>query len=110
MFAVAVTVMKSPKYKNIARALLLLALPIAALCLASGPTAYAEGEAPIAQASPPPDENSSDLFSTQTFYTFSGDFRDDNGKLGHSNSLYNDFSYDHRWLINGKWYFRTGLE
>ena len=31
-------------------------------------------------------------------------------KLGDGDSLYNDFSYDHRFLITGKWYFRAGVE
>jgi len=30
--------------------------------------------------------------------------------LGHGDSLYDDFSYDHRFLITGKWYFRAGVE
>src|SRR5439155_6648440 len=31
-------------------------------------------------------------------------------RLGDGDSLYNDFSYDHRFLITGKWYFRLGFE
>ena len=30
--------------------------------------------------------------------------------MGHGDSLYNDFSYDHRFLITGKWYLRLGVE
>src|SRR5262249_7054817 len=56
----------------------------------------------------PSDENSRDLFSWETTYTFSSDFRE--SKLGHGDSLYDDFSYDHRFLITGKWYFRAGVE
>ncbi len=41
--------------------------------------------------------------STAVSTTFRGDF-------GHGNSLYNDFSYAHRFLITGKWYFRAGVE
>src|SRR5207249_7628875 len=52
----------------------------------------------------PKDENSHDLFSYETTYTFDSDFK--KSKLGHGDSLYNDFSYDHRFLITGKWYFR----
>jgi len=61
------------------------------------------------QPSPAPaDENSHNLFSYETTYTFQSDFQE--SKLGHGDSLYDDFSYDHRFLIKGKWYFRAGLE
>jgi hypothetical protein len=61
------------------------------------------------QPSPTPsDENSHDLFSWETTYTFDSDFKE--SKLGHGDSLYDDFSYDHRFLITGKWYFRAGVE
>ena len=56
----------------------------------------------------PADENSHDLFYYETTYTFDSDFKE--SKLGHGDSLYNDFSYDHRFLITGKWYFRAGVE
>src|SRR6266700_6926044 len=63
----------------------------------------------ILQPSPAPaDENSHDLFYYETTYTFDSDFKE--SKLGHGDSLYNDFSYDHRFLITGKWYFRVGVE
>ena len=63
----------------------------------------------ILQPSPAPaDENSHDLFYYETTYTFASDFKE--SKLGHGDSLYNDFSYDHRFLITGKWYFRAGVE
>ena len=62
-----------------------------------------------AQPSPTPsDENSRDLFSYETTYTFDSAFKE--SKLGDGDSLYNDFSYDHRFLITGKWYFRAGVE
>jgi hypothetical protein len=62
-----------------------------------------------AQPAPtPPEENSRDLFCYETTYTFRSDFKE--SKLGHSDSLYDDFSYDHRFLITGKWYFRAGVE
>jgi hypothetical protein len=61
------------------------------------------------QPSPAPaDENSRDLFNYETTYTFNSDFKE--SKLGDGDSLYNDFSYDHRFLITGKWYFRAGVE
>ena len=63
----------------------------------------------ILQPSPAPaDENSHDIFSYETTYTFSSDFKE--SKLGDGDSLYDDFSYDHRFLITGKWYLRLGLE
>ncbi len=62
-----------------------------------------------AQPSPTPaDENAHDLFSWETTYTFESDFQE--SKLGHGDSLYDDFSYDHRFLVTGKWYFRIGAE
>src|SRR5947199_712689 len=56
----------------------------------------------------PKDENSHDLLYWETTYTLDSDFKE--SKLGHGNSLYDDFSYDHRFLITGKWYFRAGVE
>ena len=72
-------------------------------------SAVAGPAAVILQPSPAlADENSRDLFYYETTYTFDSDFKE--SKLGHGDSLYNDFSYDHRFLITGKWYFRAGVE
>jgi hypothetical protein len=61
------------------------------------------------QPSPTPaDENSRDLFYYETTYTFDSDFEE--SKLGHGDSIFNDFTYDHRFLIKGNWYFRVGVE
>ncbi|MGC1322347.1 MAG: hypothetical protein WA849_09210 [Candidatus Udaeobacter sp.] len=61
------------------------------------------------QPSPTPaDQISHDIFSYETTYTFSSDFKE--SKLGDGDSLYDDFSYDHRFLITGKWYLRLGVE
>jgi hypothetical protein len=61
------------------------------------------------QPSPAPaDENSRDLFYYETTYTFDSDFEE--SKLGHGDSIYNDFTYDHRFHIKGNWYFRAGVE
>jgi hypothetical protein len=78
--------------------------------LLAGATSALAGTATFeAQPSPTPaDENSHDLFSWETTYTFSSDFKE--SKLGHGDSLYDDFSYDHRFLITGKWYLRLGVE
>ena len=54
------------------------------------------------------DENSRNLFNYETTYTFQSDFEE--SKLGHGDSIYNDFSYDHRFLIKGNWYFSAGIE
>src|SRR6266513_1127186 len=56
----------------------------------------------------PSDENSQNLFNYETTYTFQSDFEE--SKLGHGDSIYNDFAYDHRFLIKGNWYFRAGVE
>jgi hypothetical protein len=88
--------------KTIRRIVALLILASAASTLA-GPPVFE------AQPSPTPtDENSRDLFSWETTYTFGSDFKE--SKLGDGDSLYDDFSYDHRFLITGKWYFRAGVE
>jgi hypothetical protein len=81
-----------------------------ALLLLAGATSALAGTATFeAQPSPTPaDENSHDIFSWETTYTFSSDFKE--SKLGHGDSLYDDFSYDHRFLITGKWYLRLGVE
>lgn len=65
-------------------------------------------EPTIQPTATPEPENSHDLFSYETTYTFQSDFEE--SKLGHGDSLYDDFSYDHRFLITGKWYFRAGVE
>jgi hypothetical protein len=62
----------------------------------------------ILQPSPPADETHRNLFNYETTYTFESDFEE--SKLGHGSSLYDDFSYDHRFLIKGKVYFRVGIE
>ncbi len=74
-------------------------------------TAAALAGTPTFQLQPSPtpaDENHRDLFSWETTYTFDSDFKE--SKLGHGDSLYDDFTYDHRFLITGKWYFRAGVE
>src|ERR1700750_1399791 len=79
------------------------------LLLAAATSTWAGPPTFEAQPSPTPsDENSRDLFSYETTYTFGSDFKE--SKLGDGDSLYNDFSYDHRFLITGKWYFRAGVE
>jgi hypothetical protein len=80
------------------------------MLFAFGVASAAAGPADLVlQPSPKPaDENSHNLSNYETTYTFQSDFEE--SKLGHGDSLYDDFSYDHRFLITGKWYFRAGVE
>ena len=83
-------------------------LAILFVCLGVG-SAVAGTPTFVPQPSPTPrDENSHDLFSYETTYTFDSDFSE--SKMGHGNSLYDDFSYDHRFLVTGHWYLRLGVE
>ncbi len=80
--------------------------------LAGGGGLFAGTEPQVQQAAQPQqdeEKNSLDLFSYDGVYTFRSDFKNE-PRLGEGDSLYNDFSYDHRFLITGKWYFRTGFE
>src|SRR6266481_582648 len=80
------------------------------MLFAFGVASAAAGPADLILQPPPKpaDENSHNLFNYETTYTFQSDFEE--SKLGHGESLYDDFSYDHRFLITGKWYFRAGVE
>src|SRR6184192_1525490 len=79
--------------------------------LAAGISAIAGPPTYEAQPSPTPaDENHRELFDYELDYTGNSSFFDDHGKFGNGDSLYNDFSYAHRFLITGKWYFRAGVE
>src|SRR5436189_5472227 len=81
------------------------------LFLAAGVSAIAGPPTYEALPSPTPaDENHRDLFDYEMDYTFSSHFYDVRGDFGHGDSLYNDFSYAHRFLITGNWYFRAGVE
>jgi hypothetical protein len=81
------------------------------LFLAAVTSAFAGPPTIEALSSPTPaDENHRDLFDYEMDYTFSSHFYDVRGDFGHGDSLYNDFSYAHRFLITGKWYFRAGVE
>src|SRR5207244_8392201 len=41
-------------------------------------------------------------------YTFSSDFRDP--RFGNGDSFYGDYAFNHRFLLSGNWYLRTGVE
>jgi len=81
---------------------LFLAVGVSAI---AGPPTYEALPSPT-----PADENHRDLLDYELDYTFSSHFYDVRGDFGHGDSLYNDFSYAHRFLITGKWYFRAGVE
>lgn len=88
-------------------------IPVFLVSLLLGVATSAVAGPPTYEAQPAPspaEENSRDLFAYETVYTLDSDFYDDHGKLGHGDSFYNDFSYAHRFLITGKWYFRAGVE
>ena len=88
---------------KIVRKLVILLIAVGAASAVAGPANLELQPSPA-----PADENSRDLFNYETTYTFDSDFKE--SKLGDGDSLYNDFSYDHRFLITGKWYFRAGVE
>jgi Domain of unknown function (DUF6268) len=92
-----------------------ISLVFIALFFTSVPLTLAGAE-PTLQAAPSPtpaeeEKNSQDLFSAEGIYTLNSDFRHDtHDKLGDGDSVYSDFSYDHRFSITGKWYLRLGAE
>src|SRR5213080_3177762 len=90
--------------KNIRLFFISVFLSVAASAFAGPPTFEA-------QPTPTPaEQNSRELFDYELDYTGGSSFYDDHGKFGHGDSLYNDFSYAHRFLITGRWYFRAGVE
>src|SRR5437879_353818 len=90
--------------KNIRLFFISLFLTAAASAIAGAPT-YEVQPSPT-----PADENHRDLFDYELNYTTSINFYDAHGDFGHGDSIYNDFSYAHRFLIKGNWYFRAGVE
>src|SRR5260370_38804009 len=80
------------------------------LFLSIATSALAGVEAVPQPAPTPADENHRDLFDYEMDYTLSSSFYDVNGNFGHRDSLYNEFGYAHRFLITGKWYFRSAAE
>ena len=71
------------------------------------------GTEPDLKTSPSPtdeNKNSTEIFNYETTYTGNSDFKDYRGKFGDGDSVYNDFSYAHRFLITGNWYLRLGAE
>src|SRR6184192_3702586 len=90
--------------KNIRLFFISLFLSAAASAGAGTPTFEAQ------PAPTPAEENHLNLFDYEMDYTFSSKFYDVHGDFGNGTSLYNDFSYSHRFLFTGKLYFRAGVE
>src|SRR5216110_1510224 len=90
--------------KNIRLFFISLFLSAAASAVAGTPTFEAQ------PAPTPAEANHLNLFDYEMDYTFSSNFYDVHGDFGNGSSLYNDFSYSHRFLVTGKWYFRAGVE
>jgi hypothetical protein len=84
-------------------------LSVLAVFLVANSAIFAGQEPVMETPTQPKDENSRDLFEVESTYTLESDFKDE-PRLGHGDSFYSDFSYDHRFLITGKWYFRAGVE
>jgi len=89
-----------------------LALTFAFICAVAQLRA---GTSTMELATPTPapvdeNKNSTEIFNYETVYTGSSDYHDYRGKFGDSDSLYNDISYSHRFLITGNWYLRLGAE
>jgi hypothetical protein len=84
----------------------------ATICLFGG-TEMQQPIQPQPGPTPATDENknSTELFEYESVYTGRSDFeRNPINPFGHGDSFYNDFSYAHRFLITGNWYFRAGAE
>lgn len=90
-----------------------LSLALTVLFVAGASAAFAgTGGLELQQKPSDQDENknSTEIFNYETTYTGSSDFQDYRGKFGDGDSLYNQFSYAHRFLTTGNWYLRLGVE
>src|ERR1700730_2814730 len=90
---------------------LILALTLMSFCFV--PAVFAGTGMKLRPApSPAQDENknSTEIFNYETTYTGTSDYQRYNGVFGDSDSIYNDISYAHRFLITGNWYLRLGAE
>jgi hypothetical protein len=90
-----------------------LTLALTVSLFATALSAFA-GTAVELQPAPSPaqdeNKNSTEIFNYETTYTGSSDFQKYSGRFGDGDSLYNDISYAHRFLITGNWYLRLGAE
>jgi len=62
------------------------------------------------QVQQPTEKTALDLLSYECDYGMKSDFKEKGGTLGGQDVLYNNFSYGHRFLISGQWYFRAGVK
>ena len=84
---------------------------LAVLLLCAATPGFAGAPTYEVQPSPTPSEgNHLNLFDYEMDYTFSSDYYNTNHDFGHGDSLYNDISFAHRFLVSGNWYFRAGVE
>src|SRR5437870_570557 len=83
-------------------------LLIATLFLGMAASAFAGAATEAKSPVKPEEKNSLDLFSAEETYTLRSDFRDH--RFGSGDSLYGDYSLDHRFPVTGNWYFRLGAE
>src|SRR5438128_11454875 len=90
--------------KNIRLSFVSLFRSAAASAVAGTPTCEAQ------PAPTPAEENHLNLFDYEMYYTFTSNFYYVHGDLANGTSLYHDFSYSHRFLVTGKWYFQAGVE
>src|SRR5436305_12151819 len=98
-----------PNFMNRLHLVLTVTFLSAASTVLAGPSSVELQPGP----SPTEDENknSTELFNYETVYTFDSNFKDDHrNHFGDGDSLYNDFSYSHRFHVSGNWYFRAGVE
>ena len=78
-----------------------LLLVLCLLALASSVYAGSPELQPAPSPSQDENKNSTEIFDYETTYTGNSDFQKYGGKFGDGDSLYNDFSYAHRFLITG---------
>ncbi len=57
----------------------------------------------------PPSSEPANIVNVRSSYVFESDFKRGDGRYGKQDALNSLISYDHRFNITGKWYFRLGL-
>jgi len=78
------------------------------LIVACSSVALSAGE--LKQVEKPAEKTALDLLSYECDYGLKSGFKEKGGRLGGQDMLYNNFSYGHRFLISGQWYFRAGVK
>jgi hypothetical protein len=72
-------------------------------------TDHPDHKATAPAAAPEEEATHLDLFSLETDYVGSSRIRELGGRFGRQDALSEHFSYGHRILLSGNWYFRAGL-